>query len=262
LLHRLGRGGRHVDAVPGADFHIAQTRFGHGRHLGQLRVALGRSDRQSAQLAGLDLAYDRGHGVEAHLHLAADQIDQGRGAALVGHVGDLNACGILEHLGSDMLGAARAAAGEIDLTGILPGHGHQLRHRVGGNGVAHHQHIGHRADKGHGNQIPVVVVAELEQMRCDGMGRDHAHDHGVAVRGLGRHVHGQRVGDAGPVLHDHRLLEQRPQPVGHGAGHGIGAASGRGPHQHAHGLDGPVRRVLCLGLPGQHGGAAHSGYGK
>src|SRR5256885_10961230 len=38
----------------------------------------------------------------------------GGGAALVGHVGQFNAGRVLEHLGRDVLGAARAAAGEVD----------------------------------------------------------------------------------------------------------------------------------------------------
>src|SRR5207247_2387602 len=55
LLHRFGCGGWHVNAVPGAHLHAVQTGLGHGRHIGQLRVALGTGHGQSLDAAVLDL---------------------------------------------------------------------------------------------------------------------------------------------------------------------------------------------------------------
>ena len=59
-----------------------------------------------------------------------------------------------------------------------------------------------------------------------------------------------------PVLNDHRLLEQRAEPVGDGTGHGVGAAAGRGADQDAHRLAGPV---LGLGGRGQQEGGGGNG---
>ncbi len=63
--------------------------FGERRHVGQLRQALRRGDRERAQLAGLDVLEHRRHRVEVHVDLAADQIDDGLAAALVRDVIDL-----------------------------------------------------------------------------------------------------------------------------------------------------------------------------
>jgi len=109
---RRGTDGQ-VDAVPSGDFYALDAAFCQGGHIGQLCVARGGGDGQSTQFAAFDVGDGRGHGVKTHMHLAADQIDQGGGAALVGDVGDLNARRIFKHFGGNVLGAAGAAAGEV-----------------------------------------------------------------------------------------------------------------------------------------------------
>ncbi len=158
-----------------------------------------------------DLPDHRWQGVEAQLHLAADEVDQGRSAALVGHMRDVDPGCVLEHLGRDVLRAAGAAGREVELARLLPGELHQRRHRVDRQCVADDQHVGHRTDEGHRDQVAVVVVAELEEVRRDRMGGDDPHHHGVAVGGLGGGVGGQGVGNARPVLDHHRPLQQRAQ---------------------------------------------------
>ena len=129
ILYRLGRRRGHVDAVPGAHLDALDSRLGHRRHLRQLRAALVRRDGDRAHLAALDVRQHRGHGVEAHLHLAAHQIDQRRRTAAVGNVGDEGAGRFLEQFGRDVLRAARAAGGVVQFAGLLPGQLDQLRPR-------------------------------------------------------------------------------------------------------------------------------------
>jgi len=110
---------------------------------------------------------------------------------------------------------------------------------VGRGVVADHEDIGHGADVGDGCQIAVVVVTQLEQVRCYGVGGDDTHDSGVSIGGFDGHVYSQSVGDSRAVFYQYRLAQQGGQWVGYGARHSIGAAAGGGADQQAQGAGGP-----------------------
>ena len=239
-LDRGGRAAGHVDAIPGAHLHAGHAGLGHGGHVGQLRIAGGAQDRQRPHLAALDVRNHRGRGLEGDLHLAAHQVDHGRAAAAIGNVRDLHAGGVLEQLGRDVLGAAGAAAGEVVLARLALEQRDQFLHRARRHLVVDDQDVGHRAHEHHRRQVAVVVIAQLEQVRGDGMGGGHAHHHGVRVAGFGREVGGQRVRGARLVLHHHGLAQPRTQLVGHRARHGVGAAAGADPTSSRSGLTGQL----------------------
>ncbi|MDT4872087.1 hypothetical protein FQZ97_1072540 [compost metagenome] len=161
-----------------------------------------------------------------------------------------------------MLRAARAAAGEIEFARTALDQRNQRLDGLGGHLVIDHQDVGHGAHEHHRRQVAVIVVAQLQQMRGNGVGRRYPHDHGVVIGRLRRLVRRQRVGGARLVFHHHGLFQHRTQAVSHGARHGVGAAARRGPHQQAQRFVRPVGGLRLGGgqssqaqRGGRHGGA-------
>src|SRR5438876_341415 len=82
--------GRHY-AVPVSHFEILESGHGftHRRHVRKLRIAPRRRHCERAHPAGLDVLDDRRHRVEVHYDLSAEEIDDRRAAAFIGHVHDI-----------------------------------------------------------------------------------------------------------------------------------------------------------------------------
>src|SRR6185369_12160750 len=118
-FHRLlGRFRRGVRGVPaGALDGVAQ--FAEGWHLRQFTRATCTRGRKHAQLAGFVLRGDVGYRAHEGAELAAQQVRDGRGAALVADVVHVDARGGGEQQREEVRQAARARRGVIAVLAVL-----------------------------------------------------------------------------------------------------------------------------------------------
>src|SRR5262245_26152930 len=79
-----------------------------GRHVGQRLDALARGDSERPELAGAQLFHDLVVVGEHGGDVATDERGDGGRAARIGHVGEVDAGGMLEHLAGDVLRGGRA----------------------------------------------------------------------------------------------------------------------------------------------------------
>ena len=102
LDDRSRRFRRHEHTVPVVGVEAGQAGFGDGRQFRHQRRALDGSHRNALDLAGLDLRHRACRGREHQLHLAADEIDHRRSAALVRDVHHLGAGHDVEQFAGEM----------------------------------------------------------------------------------------------------------------------------------------------------------------
>jgi hypothetical protein len=132
---RLAMARRHLaradQAVPGGGLEAGEAGLGHGRHVGVAFGALQARLRDGDGLAALHVRRGGRHGVEAVLHLAADQVGEHRAGALVRHVDRLDAGLQHEHLQRQVLGRAGAGGAEAHLARVGLAQRDQVLHRLG-----------------------------------------------------------------------------------------------------------------------------------
>ena len=97
---------------------------------------------------------------EHHGDLAAEQLGHGRGAALVGHVHDIDLCHRPGELTGQVLRSAAASRAEAHLPGLRPRHRDQLRNAVGRCRGIDHQHV--LLDQRHRDGNLVVRLGSVE----------------------------------------------------------------------------------------------------
>ena len=201
----------------------------------------------------------RGHVVEHDGDLVAQQVGDGRGAALVGHVHHVQARHGAEQLARQVDGAAAARGAVVQLAGVgtrIGDHFLDGLERLAGVGYQQVGHVGHARQ---GREVLDGVEAGLGVERgIDGMRAHGAHEQRVAV---GRRTCGGHGADvaarAGLVVHDHGLAQLLLQRLGDDARQDVGgAASGEG-HEDGDGLAGEA----VLGQGGGAGQGAEGGQG-
>src|SRR5262249_34365174 len=106
------------------------------RHLRQERKPRGCGHAQRAKLASVDVRQRGRRHVEHHLHLTGEEIGHRRGRALVGDVRQIHAGDELEQLPRDVMRAADAGRGHVQLAGIGLGVGNKL-----GDGLGRHRGV-------------------------------------------------------------------------------------------------------------------------
>ena len=254
LVHGGRRGGgRRHQPVPVVGLHAGDALLGQRLDVRQQRMARRRGDAQRLELAALDVPDQARHVAEEARHLVAHHIVDHRRRALVGHVHDLGAAGVGEHLQRQVRNAADA------------GRAHRHRLRVGLRALDEigriHSRVG-RIDHEHGGVVDHprdrrevarrIVGQVLVQRRADGHGADAGQEqHRAVARRLGHVGRGDIAVGAGLVLHDHLLLEFLAQLLGQHAAHQVHRAARREGDDQPHGRLGAPRRRR----PAQQGGA-------
>jgi len=171
-------------------------------------LALRRGHGDRAHLAALDLRHRVGEVVEHELRVAGEQRLQRGRAALVGDVRDVGAGSHLEELAGEVPGRCRCLPEpKLTLPGFALAKAIISRHRVTGVAAVDDQHVGRDRDQADRGEILDRSVGHLRvQARVDGVRRQRAHHHRVAVRRrLGDGVGPDVAAGAGLVLH-HDLL--------------------------------------------------------
>ena len=102
-----------------------------------------------------------GNALGHELHLTADQIGKGRGAALVGDMHQVHARCTLEHLGHQMADATVAGRAKIDLARIGLGIGNQLLQILGRHLVVDQQGQRLHGSTRNGSEVLERAVGQL-----------------------------------------------------------------------------------------------------
>ena len=176
---RAGRG-EQAEIIVHDEILVAGLR--HGRHVWQRLRALGAGHGEADDVAAFHLADLDRHGVEHGVDVAAEQIGERSGGALVRHVDDGDTRAQPQQFGGEIKRAAGAAAGaEGELAGVRLAVGDEIADGLERRGLARHQnkrpirHFGHRR---HIGEIERIVL--VERLGDDDARRDH--EQRVAVR--------------------------------------------------------------------------------
>ena len=183
------------------------------------------------------------------LDLAADQIDQRRPRALVGHVDQLEAALLHQQFEREMIGGAGAGGGHRNPPGPCLGLRHEFaiagHARLGGSG----QHNRHRLDRPDHGQVTRRIVGRV--LRCGRCHRDRAGGtqyQGVAVgRPLDHLGGGDHAAATGAILDDHLLAQDVCHRLRDDARGDIDIAARREGHDDAHRLVGEILRRCDAG---------------
>jgi hypothetical protein len=200
--------GRGRPAGPGRR-QKARHRLADGRHVRKRRRPLDAADAERVDGVGAGVRRDGLQALEHHVDVPGNQIVDRRGAAAIGHVHDLCAGHVFEHLAAEMTRrpVARRCIGQF--AGIFLGVVDQLLHRIDRQLGRHHQHqvaARHQADR---LKVPLDVVRHLgDHVARDGERADRPHADGVAIRRrLRDHIHAQRERAAGAIVDNDGLAE-------------------------------------------------------
>ena len=155
-------------------------------------------------------------------------------AAVVGHVGHVDAGRDLEQLTGKVQRIAVADRRIVERAGPGPGERDEILHRLHGQFRWHHQHQRRRCQHADTGEIGLGIVGQLAvQQRVDREAGRTPHEKRVTI---GRRLrHRVRADDgiaARFVFNHHRLPQRAPHRVGDGACQLVGGAAGRvGNHQ-------------------------------
>ena len=130
--------GRH-QAVVGRD-RGAGHGLGDGRHVGQMARALLAADAERLHLVGPRERLELDRARRQHLHLAADQIGEGRSEAAIGHVHHVEA-GALEEQGDATCVMLAGRPTHRCSAGLLLHRGDEFGERRGGNPADRHHGV-------------------------------------------------------------------------------------------------------------------------
>ena len=199
-------------AGPDVVFDVLVAELDHGRDIGKLRRALAAPIRQQPRGAALHMGMDRARRLCGDVDLRADECGERRPAAAIGHVQELDAGGLLEHLERDVRGAVIAGRAERNLSRPFLGVGHEVGQRLVGRVLAHREHarIGQHAGDRHElieliGWLAVVEPLGFRQKRH----RGQRHQQRVAV-GLGA----RRCGIADHAARAGAIVDDRPSGRG------------------------------------------------
>ena len=252
--HVSGRAVGHHDAAPRAGFEARKALLGDRLHLGQEGACFRGTQRHGLEFAGLDVGHG-GNQVGVHdWQLSAQQIGDGRCAALVGDVLEFDASEVLELFHRQVPDAAGARAGVIEFLGF--GDGQQLLQVLhpGQRLGVDDDDIGQVVDRGDAGEVfaRVVEVVAVNDRRDQGGHAEHGNR--VAVgRGLDECSGADGAGSAGLVFDDDGLAQAFGQFLCDQARCGVGRAACRKGDHHADDLVGPCGGGSCR--QGGEGGA-------
>ena len=253
---RVGRGRRHVDAVPRHIGRAGIAGFRDRRHVGNIRDAFLGEDRERLDLAGLDVRQRQRQRDHLEMHAVGHQVDQRRRLALVADIGELDVGGLEQLLRGEVDRRAAAGIAEIEFAGLCARKRDEVGERLGRHRRIDQRHalvpdrqpnafeVLHRVPAG------IAVERGIDQHR---RARDQP---GVAVRRAARrHGRADIAVGAGPVFHHDRHLPVAADLLGHGTRDDVDDAAGGVGHDD---VDRPVR-IVALRLRAaaeQHGGDA------
>ena len=168
------------------------------------------------------------------LHMAADQIGDRPGCALVRHVDDIHAGLELEELHRQMLRAAAAGRRVVQLARLLLNQGDELAHVL-----RRHLRIDVDAERADGEQRDRrEVLDRIERRRLErrvgGEGRRGEKKRVAIRRRLGRRLGTDVAGGAGLVVGDDRGFPAPGELRAEHARQDVGAGAGRIRHDHVH----------------------------
>ena len=182
-----------------------------------------------------------------------------RRAALVGHVQEIDAGHLLEHLAREVRAGAGAGGGEGVFAGVGLGQRDQFGNGAGGKVEPRHQEVRHRPQHGDAGEILGGIERQLGvERRRDRVRGDRVEADRVAVGGrLGDDVGADIAARARAVLDDELLAGQLTELGADDAGECVGRPAGRKDHDVAHR---PARPVVgrAGNARGNHGGGEHA----
>ncbi|MHC2720714.1 hypothetical protein ACVMGE_003201 [Bradyrhizobium diazoefficiens] len=238
---------------------ILVAELGEGRDVRQRLQPVRAGDRERAEQAGLDVLEADRELVERELHLAAEQIVDGRRVAAVMRGDPLQVEIRLHQFAEQMIGGAGAGRGHRQLTGLALGEVDEFLEIVGLDGGMHLEHQRRHRDGRDRQEIllPVIGIALVdlgrEQHRAVG-----ADEQRIAVgRRFRESLARDHAAGAGLVLDDEGLTELFLELVGDDARGAVDIAAGRIGHDQ---LDAARRPLLGRCGPRQH--RRDSGYGN
>ena len=158
---------------------------------------------------------------------AGDHREHGGAAAFVRHVLNVGARLQLEQFAGQMLEAADAGGGVIELAGLRLGVGEQFLRRMHRQFRIDGEHIGAGGEDRDRHEILHRVERLLVEPRIDRM-RDRDDEERVAVgRGLGGEIGADHAAGAGAIVDEDLLAEVLAELVGDDAADDVVAAAGR-----------------------------------
>ena len=168
--------GRAKNRPPGLGRKATEPGFSQRGHLRQHRRALLAADGQGAQLGAAHMRQHRLHRVEHQGDLTTEQICDGRCAAAVGDVLELNASGFCKQLSGQVAGRAIACRAELKAARLPLGRSHQLGNGRVAGGRTHHHRYGRAGSQSERREIFHRVIGQLFiQRRIDGVRADGPH---------------------------------------------------------------------------------------
>ncbi|SOZ17196.1 hypothetical protein CBM2598_U10275 [Cupriavidus taiwanensis] len=222
----LGYTGGSCHRKPAETLKSWNCRFGDGRQIGKQREAVLAGHCKAADLAG---GYERRRGrqqFEHHVDLPTHEVVHGLGAALVGHVGELDARRLLEELAHHMRRRSRARGAKGQLARICLGVGDQLLEVVKWPARIDRHHARNAAQNHDGLNVFIRVVLQLRIDRMGRMDADRAQQQRAAVRLRLRNRSGSQVpAHAWLVFHHERPVVLAAETLADGSRQNIRGAA-------------------------------------
>ena len=175
----------------------------------------------------LHVGQDGGHGGKKQLHTACQQIQRGRAAAFVGHMGHVQLGLLPEQLARQVVDAAITGGTKVNPLRACRYSRAQLR-----QGFDTHLFVGHHQQRaapneGHGREVFVHLVGGCALGHRVGDEGGGGEQQGVAIRlRLGHHIGPDGATAAALVVHHHRLAQFVDQRFGDVARNAVRAATG------------------------------------
>ena len=195
---------------------------------------------------------DRGHVVEDHLDLAAQQVGDRRRRAPIRHMLHLDVSHCHEHFAGQMHRGAIARRGHVHLARIGLGIGDEFRDRFRWHGVVDCHHIRHAVERGHRRDVANEIEFEVGVERGVDVigGVDKQYRVSVRLR-IDHRLSRDVIAGAGFVL-DHELLAKLfRKPLPDQARQNIGCAARRISHHKPHRPGRIIQRRSAAGRPDQ-----------
>ena len=167
------------------------------------------------------------HRLVHHLNVVGEDVDQRIGATAIGHVQDVDAGLVAQHLEAQMRPGAGTRRAEGELARILLGVLEHLLECLHADRRMDDEAGHHVAEAGNRGKA-LGIVGYLAQQRQVDRRRVRGHQQRVAVGGcLHRGLGADQAARAASVLDDELLAEDLPELVAPRPSHNVGAAAGR-----------------------------------
>jgi len=239
--HIGGRATRGPHAIPSSHGVIRQSEFRRAGHVRKRGISFAARHHQSLDAPCLDVLGRGAQAIEHHVHIARDQVLQGRAGAAVRNVGDEGLGLQLEQFTRQVMRGSATGRTKIEAARALANSVHEGLEIAGQVLGVHHQDLGHGGHEGQRNEVFFEVVVQLG-VHGRGNGMVYcAHEIVVAIgRRLGRDTRPQVAARAAPVV-NHELLARDSGELGRErAGKRVGSTAGRERHHQIDRFVGPT----------------------